>query len=870
MARSASSFCWKQGNCWPFLPVPGEPQKRANPKIDRNLSDAKFLLIRNSQFEIPAMKESNHIATRDPQPGVIERAGESQGIPHSYNYGVDPNAENEVHLLDYWRAIRKRLWLVISVVVLVTSLAVVYMARKPDIYQATARVQVDLENNAALGLKTPYFIGTPNDPVYFNTQLQILTSSGLLRRVVKSLDLEHNPDFFKGQSSKRSTWQTILRMAGLKGQEKESGLPQPNDELTLSTELPQTSDLEDLKEAKRLAPFVGLIAAGLRVEPVRESRGGFNKETRLIEISFQHGDPVVAAKVINTIADTFKLQNLEKKTKTNENTGTFLQKRVADLQAHIREDEEKLVNYAKSHQILSLDEKQNTVVERLAGLNSQLLEAENDRSTAESTFHAAQAPGAATALAEGDPKQASENESRLNDLKQKRAQLLVDATEEAPEVKEINQQIAELEKQLKEGRTQKSSTLLTNLETRYRQALAKEQFLRKQFQQQRAETLTQNEAAINYHIIQQGIETNKGLLTNLLQRSKENEVTGASDANNISIVDHAIAPEGPVGPNRVRGVMIAFLLSFGLGVGLALFLEYLDDTIHSTEEVERVLHLPALAVIPAIAPAARRKALAENALALQKKNGQGQASNSPELLINVDGRSPLAEAYRHLRTSVLLSTAGRAPRALLVTSSLPGEGKTTTAVNTALSLAQTGASVVIVDADMRRPRLRSIFGLVAQAGLSSILSSEMTEAEMIALVDHDPVSDLNILTSGPIPPNPAELLGSEQMRRLVAALQSKYTHVVIDSPPIASFTDGVLISTMVDGVLLVVHGGKSSRHVVRRSRQLLQDVGAKIFGVVLNNINLQTHDYYYYQRYYSQNYYNTDPETEETTRAASA
>ena len=226
--------------------------------------------------------------------------------------------------------------------------------------------------------------------------------------------------------------------------------------------------------------------------------------------------------------------------------------------------------------------------------------------------------------------------------------------------------------------------------------------------------------------------------------------------------------------------------------------------------------------------------------------------------MNVDGRSPLAESYRHLRTSVLLSTAGRAPRSLLVTSSLPGEGKTTTAVNTAISLAQTGASVVIIDADMRRPRLRSIFALSDRAGLSSILSSDLSEADILELVEKDKVTGLHLLTSGPIPPNPAELLGSDQMRRLIATLQSNFNHVVVDSPPVSSFTDGVLISSMVDGVLLVVHGGKSSRHIVRRSRQLLQDVGAKIFGVVLNNISLQSHDYYYYQRYYSQRYYDRD------------
>jgi capsular exopolysaccharide synthesis family protein len=289
-----------------------------------------------------------------------------------------------------------------------------------------------------------------------------------------------------------------------------------------------------------------------------------------------------------------------------------------------------------------------------------------------------------------------------------------------------------------------------------------------------------------------------------------------------------------------------------------LLLEYLDDSVHSTEDVERMLQLPALAVIPAIGAASKLRLLGPPG-ALQKRNGH---ADSPELLINVDGQSPLAESYRHLRTSVLLSSAGRAPKSLLVTSSLPSEGKTTTAVNTAISLAQTGADVVIIDADMRRPRLRSIFGLSERPGLSSILSSEVTDAEMLTLLTKDELTGLSVLTSGPIPPNPAELIGSDQMRRLIATFQSKFTHVVVDSPPINSFTDGVLISSMVDGVLLVVHGGKSSRHVVRRSRQLLHDVGAKIFGVVLNKVNLRSTDYYYYKNYYGSRGYKSDVEEE--------
>jgi len=771
--------------------------------------------------------------------------------PQSYNYGVDPNADNEVHLLDYWRAIRKRLWLVLGIVALVTMLSVVYVARKPDFYEAQARVQVDLEETGNLVNNSRPLYGPTDDPIYFNTQLQILVSPGLMRRVVRTLDLEHNPDFFKGDPAQRqSTWQTLLRMVGL-NKKSPDNTAKPPDQLPLTTTVAQATAREDLNEAKRLAPYVNTILSGLKVEPVKEARG-YYKETRLIDIKFTHNVPEVTSKIVNAIAETYTFSNLEKRTEANSTTGDFLQKRIAELQQQIRTSEERLVNYAKNNQIISLDPNQNTVVERLAGLNQQLLQAENDRKTAEAAYNAAKNPDAANALADDGAKQTNEIEAKLVELRQKRALLLVEATEEAPEVKEVDEQITELDRQFKELRSRKSATLLTNLHTRYQQTLEREQSLRKAFEQQRAETLSQNEAAINYRIIQQEIETNKSLLNGLLQGAKENDVVMAGKPNNISIVDYALTPDSAVGPNRARTVIAAFFLSIGLGLGLALFFEYLDDTVHSTEEVERVLHLPALAVIPSVGSAARRRVL-PGSTALQKQNGNGNGNS--ELLMNVDGRSPLAEAYRHLRTSVLLSTAGRAPKSLLVTSSLPGEGKTTTAVNTAISLAQTGASVVIIDADMRRPRLQNIFNMHGQLGLSSILSSDVSEADMLAMVTNDEESGLNVLTSGPIPPNPAELLGSDQMRRLLAALQANYTHVVVDSPPVSSFTDGVLISTMVDGVLLVVHGGKSSRHIVRRSKQLLNDVGAKIFGVVLNNVNLQSHDYYYYQSYYGQKYY---------------
>ncbi|MBD0370032.1 MAG: polysaccharide biosynthesis tyrosine autokinase [Pyrinomonadaceae bacterium] len=813
------------------------------------------------------MKERQAIARRGAEIQSLESPVEELRPPsQNYGYSAENVDADEVHLRDYWRYVRKRLWLVIGVTLLVTIIATIYMARKPDIYEAQARVQVDLENNGPLGgtaKNGSVIVNSPvNDPAYFNTQLQILMSPGLLRRVVKTLDLEHNQDFLRPYTAQnRSLWQNLLRMVRLGDRRQSADKSGPGEIPTTSQVAPPTQS-EDLAEAKRLAPYVRTIQESLKIEPVKDTRLAV-RETRLIDIRFEHPDPQVAAKVANAIANTFVLSNLERKSEANNTTGDFLQKRIAELQAEIRRKEEELVNYAKNHQIVSLDASQNTVVDRLSGLNKQLLEAENDRKLAEAAYRAALAPGAATSLAEESAKQIAETEGKLAELKAKRDALLVENTEEYFEVKEVNDQIAALERSLKEMRSRATTVVISNLETRYRQALAREESLRKAFNEQRGETMVQNEAAINYKIIQQEIETNKGLLDGLLQRSKENDVMMAGTPNNIHVVDYAIMPDWPIGPRRMQSIMLAFVLSLGCGVGLALFLEYLDDTVGSAEDVEKMLHLPALCVIPSSNGKGQRRLSISNAL---QRNGN--VDTASELLLNADARSPLAEAYRQLRTSVLLSTAGHAPRTLLVTSSIPGEGKTTTAVNLAVSMAQTGASVLLIDADMRRPRLHTIFDIEKRRGLSTILSSEASQADILEIVEQHQGSGLHLLTSGPVPPNPAELIGSEQMRSLISMLQTMYTHIIIDSPPIASFTDGVLLSSMIDGVLFVVHGGKSTRTVVKRARQLLQDVGAKILGVVLNNVNLRSDDYYYYQRYYQQSYYKADPETESLTSDA--
>jgi polysaccharide biosynthesis transport protein len=778
-------------------------------------------------------------------------------------------------LIDYWRAVRKRLWLVIGIAVLVTTLVAIYVARRPNIYLAHGMVQVDLEqvNPDLITSDRQRPIANP-DPAYFNTQLQLLWSDALLRRVIKERDLDTNKEFLQARAeNSTSAWRSLLRSVGLATEDK------PGNRTEGISTNSQLAASEEIAEALRLAPFVEIVKKNLEIEPVRESRATV-KDTRLISIAFRHSNPELAAFVVNSIAETFTTLNQEKRSGTSRKTNDFLQERIAELQSSIQTDEQKLVELTQNAGILKTEGEQTIVIDRLSGLNKALLDAENKRKDAEAYFLTINgSPEKLRALAEEQVgRYITERENnisslkrdliaKVSDLRQQKAQKLEIFQEGAPEIRELDAQIRSYEKSIDDASDtflrekdryieRASKALLENLRTRYLKAKSEEDKIRTDFNRQYSMAQAQDQSAVNIKLLQQNIETNRGFLDNLRKQVSGNDVAAQGSDNNIAVTEIAIPPEQPEGPRRLLTVAAALLLSTLFGMGLALFLEYLDDTIRTSEEIENYLHLPALAAIPAMDSLPKRKLLL-----VGTTDGDDLDSNS-ELLISADSRSSLAEAYRHLRTSILLSTAGHPPKLLLVTSSLPSEGKTTTATNTAISLAQTGARVLIVDGDMRRPRLHAIFGVENGLGLSTLLASELDDREVAGAIKYDERTKLHLLTSGPIPPNPAELIGSEQMARLLRILQSRFTHVVIDSPPVASFTDGVLIASMVDGVILVVHAGKSSRQVVRRSRQLLTEIGAKVFGVVLNNVNLSTKDnYYYYQSYYHRGDYASSDES---------
>jgi polysaccharide biosynthesis transport protein len=814
------------------------------------------------------MKETRSIvATPISETVEIQRQFEPAiaGVGRYPSYRTTEGSEG-FQLVDYWRAIRKRLWLVIGIAVLFTTLTAIYVARKPNIYESRAVVQVDNEqNNPDLITADRQRPINNQDSAYFNTQLQILYSDSLLRRVVKEENLDATKEFQALKGGGTSWLSSLSRAIGF------SQAPPEMNALDYGDSDSAVATPEEIEEAMRLAPYVDYIRRNLSVDPVKEARAQ-NKDTRLIEIRFSTTNPALAAKVTNGIAETFTVMNQEKRSGTSRKTNDFLQDRIADLQAQIRDDEQRLTELTASKGILPTSETSTIVLERLAGLNKQLLEAENARKNAEAMYKTVEAdPSRLKAQADEATEGISAERANLiqqlqtdtikkiSDLRRERTRLLQEFQPSAPEIKEIEAQIDSYQTDLDKAvgtfkrdldryREDTVGRLMTNLRTKYLQAKKQEDEIRAAFNTQYAEAQSQNQGAVSLRLLQQNLESNKGFLDNLRKQVSGNDVAAQGSDNNISVTDPAIPSQTAVSPRRLTTVITALLLSTLFGMGLALFLEYLDDTIRTTEEVENYLQLPALAAIPTIDSMPKRKLLLVGGNTAEEEE---ERANS-ELLIYADSNSALAEAYRQLRTSILLSTAGHAPKSLLITSSLPSEGKTTTATNTAISLAQTGAKVLIIDADMRRPRLHQVFGIENGEGLSTLLSSDFTDEDITTIVKQDPGSKLYMLTSGPIPPNPAELIGSEQMANLLKVLQRHFTHVVIDSPPIASFTDGVLIASMVDGVILVVHSGKSSRQIIRRSRQLLQDIGAKIFGVVLNNVNRTSQDnYYYYQSYYN-------------------
>jgi polysaccharide biosynthesis transport protein len=810
----------------------------------------------NPQNDSPPAARQEELALDRP----VARPAALQAAHDRYGYDTHAPDDSSINFREVWAAIRKRKLMIIALSLTVTLVVGVEVFRAKSIYRASAVVEIGKEAGTTL-IKTGDVILQTDDTEDINTKILFLQSRLVLEDVVVNLKLDQNRTFTEA-GRQQGRWDAVKTAAASVGRRfgLESPKPSEQDARPLRAVTERVADAAVQRtpaERTRLLPYVEAVRAGLAVEQV--------KETHALLVSYTHADPALSAAVANEVAESFIRRSFQGKTERFSQTSSWLERSTRELKAQVQRAEQEMADYTRANNIYSLEGKETLTGDRLATLHAQVMKAETDRLIKQSLYEevrqgrVAQLPDAFA-----DPR-AVELRKKLGELSVQKAEASSSYGPDNPNVVVIQEQVDDVRGQLAES----TRALAERLRADYERAARDEAALQTALTQAKGEAARENQAAIQFSVLRQNVETAKSLYNSFLQKTKQADIELIEQVNNLRVLEPAEVPGGPIGPPRFRSMLLALILSLAAGVGLSVFLEYLDNTIKSTEDISRHLGLPTLAVVPVIKEA-EKGVLSRSAAGIKKSlkapEESAEEANRPRrggYTHPYGSRSAAAEAYRMLRTSLLLSSADSPPRRLLVTSAQPGEGKTTTAANTAISLAQLGHSVLVVDCDMRKPSAHKLFGVQATQGVSSYLSGKGSLAGFIQPTKYP---NLDLLPCGQIPPNPAELLSSERMKRMLKLLSEHYDYILIDSPPMIHVADPVILSSLVDGVVLVVQAGKSTRAASRRARSDLSAVNAKLLGAILNNLDLQRHGYGYYY-YYQYRYYGRQTEGE-TTREA--
>jgi polysaccharide biosynthesis transport protein len=727
----------------------------------------------------------------------------------------------ESTLREYFRVLIKRKWTVIGCLAAIFTIVTIASFKMVPIYDAVGRIAINKPDNYLVNFKEGQPGGDYSDPTELDTEVAILQSDLLALQVIKNLNLDKMPEF--------------------------GGRPGPTDSLA-----PDPLQADTAHTSALLGGFKG----GLRV--------ALKPNTRIVEIHYVSTNPQLAALIVNTLTNTYVEQNFKTKFESTMQASDWLSKQLVDLQMKVETSQEKLVRFQKEHEILGTDEKQNIITEKLAELNKELTGAESARMQKESLYRLVESADpeivAATANAlEAGGLGGSAGLALVSGLRSKQADLKIHIAELStqfgpsyPKLEQLNNQIKEIDAQI-ELELKKVSNRIRG---QYLAAQQEETMLRGEFEKQKQEANKLNESAIQYSLLKRDVDVNRQLYEGLLEKLKEAGVTAGLKSTNIRLVDAARTPTYPTEPNIPRNLAFALVLGLTSGIGLAFLLENMDNTVRTTEQAQIISGLPALGMIPMGS---------KNGVDSTGKKLLNVASSreAVELVTQARPQSQMAESYRALRTSLLLSNLGTPPKTVMVTSARPQEGKTTTSINTAIVLAQKGVRVLLIDADLRRPSVHKTLGMGPRSGLSNVLTGSVTLEHAIT---RSPIlSNLFVLPAGTPPPNPAELLASSNMRDLLNELRDKYDHIIIDTPPTLSVTDAVVLSQRVDAIILVIRSSKTTKQALRRARDILMQVNAKITGVLLNAVDLSSPDYYYYYEYqgkYHDSYYREDSDSD--------
>ena len=720
-------------------------------------------------------------------------------------------------LREYVRVLIKSKWVVITTVLLFVSVVTISTLRTTPIYEAVGSIAINKMDPVTFNLKDSSSGVDYYDPADLDTEVRILKSDLLALQVIRQLNLDKQPEGAKSKTS--------------------SSL-----ELTTDSMQPDSA-----KTSAALSEFKNSLQVSLV------------PNTRIIEIRYRSADKNLAARAVNTLASTYVEQNFKTRFESTMQASDWLSKQLVDLQIKVETSQEKLVKYQKEHEILGIDEKQNITTAKLDELNRELTTAESVRMEKESIYHLVQSGDTdsivAAANVDGAARGSSANSALLEKLREQQADLKIQVAQLSTQFGPSYPKLAQLNSQLKEVDAQIQSEMrkvAARLRGDYMAAVQRESMLRGALEQQKQQANKLNESAIEYSLLKRDVDANRTLSEGLLEKLKEAGVTAGLRSNNFRIVDAARVPTSPSGPNILRNLAFALALGLSTGIGLAFLLESMDNTVRTPEQAQTISALPSLGMIPLGSRSTRElRGGAKLALASSKE--------AVELVTKSRPRSQMAESYRALRTSLLLTFPGGPPKVILITSALPEEGKTTTSVNSAIVLAQKGTRVLLIDADLRRPSIHKTLGMGPAVGLSHVLTG--TASLQQAIIPSTILPDLFLLPAGTPPPNPAELLASTKMKNVLDELRKHYDHIVIDSPPTLSVTDAVVMSTTADAVVLVIRSGHTTKPALRRARDILLQVNARVCGVLVNAVNLNSPDYYYHYEYqgkYGHGYYQED------------
>lgn len=741
---------------------------------------------------------------------------------------MDQATDEQINIRDYLRVILKRRWAIITVFAVIVVSVTIHAYTATPIYKATARLIIDKENPNVMSIQEVMAVDTSGTD-YYQTQYKIIESRNVARAVIKRLNLDKNEEFVPRP---RDNF-----LANLKRSVQKTAAAFKKAVVALL----RTSEAGSSQALKEHDPDYKLVSAfidRIKVNPISNSR--------LVDIGFEAKDPVLAAKITNTLAQAYIEQNLDTKLKAVKGAVRWLNNRVVAEREKVEKSEQALLAYKTRHSIVTdfTSDVEKITAQKLAHLNTQIVEAESVRVEAETRYKQALELKRTPDMLDSIPEVL--NNELIQHIKSMEVELYKRISELSKKYGQKHPQMIALQAELKtlqKRKTYEVKRVVNSLNNEYRVARAKEESLKASLAKQRKESLDLNQKAIEYGVLQREVESARQMYQLLINRFKETSLTEDMKAGNIRVLDRAEVSKSPVKPRKQRNILMSVLFGLAGGLGLAFFLEYLDNTIKDPEDIKRYLNIPYLGPVPVIVP----------------NDNQGE-DVPPEMVVLNSPKSTASEAYRGIRTNILFSSAESEPQVIMVTSSGPQEGKTITSSNLAITMAQSGNKVVLLDCDMRRPRVNKLFGISRNRGMTNLL---VEKTDLKLTVFNTSVPNLHVIPSGPIPPNPSEILGSKRMEELIEVLRKNFTRIIIDTPPITAVTDAALLGKLSDGVVLVVRANRTVRDMAKTGLEQLTAVGAKLLGVVLNGVGMGRGSYYYYQYYY---YYGDEGYQEKKSR----